>query len=287
MYNTYPSDFTTYEEVNDQLKGLTVGADLTADKTLIIRYIHDASRMIVGWTHRTFVPYIDTSAQVGYDLSPYRVQKLPDDTLVVTSITDTAGDTVTASSYRLRDIYNSFNAMPYGYFELAYNASYGVSDANSFSRTWSIDGIFGYSNQPYANAWVNTTTLAENISATTTTSFNVTDATNIDTLDYIRVNNEFMQVTAISTNTLTVKRGVNGSTAVNTHESTDAVEVWQVNDAVKLACTRLAAWLYSSRQNELTTIQFQDGTVATARYPQTVQVSLAPYVKPLVESLHS
>ena len=286
MYNTYPSDFTTYEEVNEQIKALTSGSDLTADKTAILQYIHDASRMIVGWTHRTFIPYIDTSAQVLYDISPHRVQKLPDDTLSVTSIQDTAGDTVTSSLYRLRSIYNDLNAYPYGYFELSSSADYSTTDTNDFSRTWTIDGVFGYSNQPYTMAWLDTTTLGANIDATTTTVFDVSDATNIDTLDYIRVNDEFMQVTAISTNTLTVKRGVNGSTAVATHLSGDTVEVWQVNDAVKLACTRLAAWLYSSRQNEYQSIQFQDGTVASIRYPQIVRASLQPYVKPIVESIH-
>ena len=286
MYNTYPSDFTTYEEVNEQIKALTSGSDLTADKTAILQYIHDASRMIVGWTHRTFIPYIDTSAQVLYDISPHRVQKLPDDTLSVTSIQDTAGDTVTSSLYRLRSIYNDLNAYPYGYFELSSSADYSTTDTNDFSRTWTIDGVFGYSNQPYTMAWLDTTTLGANIDATTTTVFDVSDATNIDTLDYIRVNDEFMQVTAISTNTLTVKRGVNGSTAVATHLSGDTIEVWQVNDAVKLACTRLAAWLYSSRQNEHQSIQFQDGTVASIRYPQIVRASLQPYVKPIVESIH-
>lgn len=284
MYSLYPSDYTTYEAVNAQLKPLTSGADLTNDKSVIIDYIREASTLISSWCYRTFVPYIHTSAKIDYFLSPFMIQELPDDTLSVSSISDADDTVISSSDYRLRDTLNSLSGMPYRYIEFSSNASLSYTDSDNFSPVFTINGIFGYSNQSYDNAWVTVTSTQGAIGNATTTSVTVQDATGIETLDYIRVESEFMQVTAISSNTLTVLRGVNGSTAVQ-HNDTPDVEVWKIPQAVKLACTRLSAWLYVSRQTEIQTVQFQDGTVAGINYPSIVQRSLSQYVKPIIESI--
>lgn len=287
MYNTYPSDYTTYDHVDDQLKALTTGASLDNDLATIVIYIHEASQLINAWCGRTFVPYISTSESVRYAISRSRYQQLPDDTLSLTSITDTSGTTVLASSYKLLNELYQANGSPYRYIEIASSASISYADSSDFHPSFTVDGIFGYSQQPYANAWVNTTTMNNdgNLSASAT-SLVVTASTNIETLDYIRIEDEFMQVTTIdsATETLTLKRGVNGSTAT-THDDSTQIDVWQVNHAIKLATTRLTAWLYSSRQNETQAIQFQDGTVAGVNYPQIVQQSIAQYIKPIAESV--
>ena len=57
------------------------------------------------------------------------------------------------------------------------------------------------------------TNLAAAISSTSATSFSVDDATDIEANQNIKVDNEEMTVTNISSSTLTVIRGVNGTTA--------------------------------------------------------------------------
>lgn len=279
MHNIYQYDLTTYEQVNDQLRPLPAQGNtvtLSDDKTTIVKYIGEASQMITNWCNRSFVPYINTSADVLYCLSPYGVQELPDDTLSVTSITDTGGTAITL--YELRDIYNELSGYPYRYFQISNQQSYSVTDSNGYSPRWTVNGIFGYSKQSYANTWVNTTTLNDASVTDSVTSITVSSAANIETLDYIRVETEFMQVTDTATNTLTVIRGVNGSTAAS-HADTTQVDVWRIDPAIKLAATRLASYLYSSRQQEFQSVQFQDGTIASVNYPQIVLASIRDYVR--------
>ena len=287
MYNSYPSDYTTYDAVNDQIKGLASGADMTADQTTIVGYIRDASRLINMWCNRTFVPYISDAEQKEYCIDYKGIQPLPDDMLSLTSVADTSGTTVTASTYRVLSIARELSGYPYGFLEFSTLRNFSYTDTDSFSPSFTFDGIFGFSDRSYANSWVSRTTMNNGgqLSASAT-SIILTSVTNIDTLDYIRIEDEFMQVTAIDTdtNTVTVLRGVNGSTAA-THDDSTTVYVWLVNDAIRLACTRLSAWLYSSRQNEHQQITFNDGTVAGVNYPAIVQTSLLGYIKPLAESV--
>lgn len=69
---------------------------------------------------------------------------------------------------------------------------------------------------------VDTTTLSADITDTAATSIDVTSASSLTVGEYIRVNDEFMLINGISTNTLTVARGELGTTAT-THTSADTV----------------------------------------------------------------
>lgn len=70
----------------------------------------------------------------------------------------------------------------------------------------------------------NTTTISADITDTAATSITVADATgaSLTVGDYIRINNEFLLIGQIATNTLTVARGQLGTTAA-THTSGDTV----------------------------------------------------------------
>lgn len=150
-----------------------------------------------------------------------------------------------------------------------------------------MNGIWGYSRRSYANSWDTLTTMSVSIDDEVT-SIVVADSSLIETLDYIRIEDEFMQVTDndTATNTLTVTRGVNGSTAVAHDGTLTALNIdrWLVEYAVKDACTRLAAFLYRSRQSTGSAIVFQDGTVAS-QYPALVWTSLWQYKRPVYESV--
>lgn len=112
-----------------------------------------------------------------------------------------------------------------------------------------IAGTWGY-NADYANAWLNTgqtITNAGGIDADDTT-FTVTDVDAANTLGFtpaisagnlLQIDSEWMQVTAtnISTNTVTVLRGQNGSTAA-AHNQGTAVYAYQVEESVKRATFR-------------------------------------------------
>lgn len=289
MYNTYPSDYTTYERVNDQLKSNPSEGDLTNDQTIIEQYIRVASDQVRQFCSRTFVPYIMDDVEVLYAaLSRYWVLNLPDDTQLVSQITGDDEAVVPSDQYRLRDYHNQLSSYPKRYVEFSRLANIYINSSGAdFAPSFSINGIWGYSNRPYEDSWQTLTTLTASINASVT-SVTVTSSNDLECLDYIRIEDEFMQVTAndAGTDTITVIRGVNGSTAA-AHDGTVTpldVDRWKVEDAVRDATTRLTAYLYASRQATGNTIVFQDGTVAS-QYPALVWSSLLAYKRVLFESV--
>ena len=68
------------------------------------------------------------------------------------------------------------------------------------------------------------TNLAAAISSTSSTSFSVDDATDIEVNQNIKVDSEEMTVTNISSSTLTVIRGVNGTTAATHSDNANVLE---------------------------------------------------------------
>ena len=120
-----------------------------------------------------------------------------------------------------------------------------------------IAGVWGY-HSDYNNAWldVDTITTVGGINASVTT-FTVTDVDGLNAYGLtprlsagalIRVDSEFMEVTAtnITTNTVTVRRGVNGSTAA-IHAESATVAMFQVEDNIRRVVARQAAFLYARR----------------------------------------
>ena len=73
-----------------------------------------------------------------------------------------------------------------------------------------------------------TTTLAEDITATKT-QFNVADANNLSVNGYIDIGEELMMIKTISGNTLTVKRGSDGTTKAS-HINGDAISIVNAAD---------------------------------------------------------
>lgn len=119
-----------------------------------------------------------------------------------------------------------------------------------------INGTWGF-NRDYANAWLAVDALAAAITTTTATTFTVADVDGEDPYgriprisagNLLRIDDEFMEVlsTVVGTNTVTVKRGVNGSTAA-THLISAVVKTWQVEEPIKRATLRQTAFLYARR----------------------------------------
>lgn len=118
-----------------------------------------------------------------------------------------------------------------------------------------VTGTWGYSSD-YANAWQTADALAADIDDSVT-AITVADADGTDWRGFtprfspgafIRIGTEFMHVDAVdtSTNTLTVRRGANGSTAA-AHTAGDDIDVYVVEDDINRITARHAATLYARR----------------------------------------
>lgn len=118
-----------------------------------------------------------------------------------------------------------------------------------------VTGIWGW-NRDYANAWMSVDTLSAGItsSATSLTVADIDGANaygltpRISAGNLLQIDSEWLEVTATdtATNTATVRRGMNGSTAV-LHNSGTAVAVWLVDEGINRACVRQVGSEYAKR----------------------------------------
>lgn len=142
-----------------------------------------------------------------------------------------------------------------------------------------ITGTWGL-HRDYANAWQAVDTLQAAIATTTATTFTVASAAGNDTFgiaprlspgNLVRIDDEMMEVSSVATNTITVRRGVNGSTAA-THGNGATVETFIVEEPVRYAVARQAG-LMTSRYGAYTTVEVT-GAGSEIRYPTDLLIEL-------------
>lgn len=120
-----------------------------------------------------------------------------------------------------------------------------------------IAGVWGMHRYYAQDAWQAADALAAAIVSTTATTLTVADVDGADYLGFtprisagniIRIDSEAMEVTATNTttNVVTVRRGVLGTTAA-THSNGATVEVYYPEEPVQRAVYRQAAFLYARR----------------------------------------
>lgn len=145
---------------------------------------------------------------------------------------------------------------PYHYLRLTSSfdhwQSYCTSDNSpNFAA---ITGIWGM-HRDYANAWLAVDALAAAITTTTATTFTVASVSGYDANyrtprlsagQLIQIDSEWMEITHTDsgTNTVTVRRGVHGTTAA-THLINAVVSVWQVEDTIRNEVARQVGYMYA------------------------------------------
>lgn len=143
-----------------------------------------------------------------------------------------------------------------------------------------VTGVWGY-NTDYSHAWLGVDTLSAAILNTTATTFTVAnvdgdnpyaESPRISAGNLIQIDTEWMDVVAtdIVTDTVTVIRGVNGSTAA-THVLGAVVSVYLVPEDIRRIC-RQAAFQYARigafdivRQSDFSTVQFPEDLLTEIR----------------------
>jgi hypothetical protein len=93
------------------------------------------------------------------------------------------------------------------------------------------------------------------------TSFDVGDGDNFEVFQYIKIDDEYMLITDISTDTLTVERAVNGTVAA-AHADDDAIYTFKPNDSAESAVRRRVAWLVNNPGEQKVIAPLPDGTIS-------------------------
>lgn len=232
-----------------------------------------ASAFITAQTGRSFVPYRDSLTIVWDDVKfDIKRGRLPlNEDLLILSTLDFGALSITASDYRV----SPSSALPTDALFLSRTSMTGA--VYDFGAAYVIDGIWGYVTN-LSQAWTRAQA-SLSIGSTTATAITVTVGTsvNYETLSYLKIDDEYLQVTDIdlATDVLTVVRGVNGTTAA-IHNSAALYRFNPEPDVAK-AATLLAAYFYQRRSDAAGSVQYSDGSINLDAYPINVRDVIRQY----------
>jgi hypothetical protein len=227
-------------------RGQSVTTDTTDDATMSAILDQAAREVETRCGNRTFYPryekrYYDVPV---YQNSP-RILFLDDDLLEVVTITNGDKNVVTSDLYNLKPK----NYSPHYAIQLIGPISvfwiFDVTNGN-IEKVISVEGWWGFHNRYEQRAWTLAGTIATAITTTTATSITMTAGHTLVKDTIIKIDNEIFNLTNVSSNTLTVTRGDNGSTAA-THLILAPVYVWNVQPEIKIATMMLAQSIYQQR----------------------------------------
>jgi len=288
--------YATADDLRDYLAGTSYSSGWTSDAGAIRRILEASSRRIDDYCGGgTFGPQTETRY---YDIgsgalrqSPqYQVMTggsevasgnstagvVPLDGWIVSTTTVTAyGATDRATSETLTEGYNNdfflmpYNTSPKTILKMNEDTTKGL---DSGQQTLSILGQWGYTSGTIS------VTTSDAISSTTATSASVASAAGLGPAQTILIDSEQLYITAISGNTLTVERGVNGSTAA-THSGGASVYRYDYPELVAQACLDLSKIVFRDRDmGAVTAIGSGEATITSAEGElQSILMTLDQY----------
>jgi len=227
----------------DQLKTAINVTGSTYDD-ILIESLRRAARLIDTLTGRQFYP---TLATRHFDGSGNSDLWLPEPLLTATTVSLSSDLGVTYTALVANTDYwvsngREYDKTPYQLLRINPNGDYSVWYANH--RAVKIVDIFGY-HTDYAQAWPLSGDSVQDSGGITAvaTSITVADGNGADDQgvtprfscgNLLKIEDEFLQLASVSTNTLTVVRAVNGTTAA-THAKDKLIYVWRPEPIVTQA----------------------------------------------------
>ncbi len=247
---------TSIKDARRELKP-TLSSD-TSNNAYLVQALRAAERRFVDRVGFDFVPAVRTLEL--YDA--YRDDRvlhngirlmLPGPLLAASALAN--GVTALAGNdYQLVALEPTRPTMPYAAVRLI-STVWAADSLTTPNAT--ITGTWGY-HADYANAWLTSgDTVRDNPLTSGATSLTVADADGADAYgetprfspgQVVKIESEWLEVLAVNptTNVLTVKRGINGSTAA-AHVQGTAISVWEADPAAVRAITRWVALMLDRR----------------------------------------
>lgn len=213
--------FRQYATLNQlaAIKDIDMTAITAAQITRLQSKLRFASTQIDNFTHRFFEPVIATKTFDWQD--SYCLDFRGNDLLALTSISDTLQGAIDTTGAVL---YGGNDETVGPYYRIELEPGFAVFGYLVWpQRAITVIGTWGYHDE-YAHAFTDSSDTVQNATqiSASVTSLTVTSASGADTNgdsprfqvgQIIRMGTEYSYISAISTNTLTIIRGVNGSTA--------------------------------------------------------------------------
>ena len=239
--------YGTYATIGD-LKGV-LGITSTTDDTVMRKMLESASRSIDQYYNRRFYVTSETKTFDGAN-----TLWLPDLLSITTLKTDEGNDGTFENTYATTDyilygggLEDSLNVFPKTRIEINPSGNYS-SFASGYKVGVQIVGTWGYGNGISATPYIIDTTTNEAISVAET-AIDVTSVTNLSAGNTILVESEQMYIYSIATLTLTVEKGVNGTTDA-AHDTAKSIYIYQYPADIRQACIDLGVALYQNRAKQ-------------------------------------
>jgi hypothetical protein len=272
-----------YATLVDLRRQLGLSSSQTADDDQLLTLLGAASRLIDGYAGRRFFPLRQTHS---YSYRDPGVLLLRDDLLALHTLTNGDGVELDSAVYHLQPPGESvMSSVVLDRTQAAFTHSGDPVDAIQVEGTW------GY-HPDWTNAWADSgDSVQDNPLSSSATTLTVNDADAPLETGYgqrfavgqlLRIEDEYLHVLAINTttNTLTVARGVNGTTAAS-HNQAVQIDVYEPPADIRQVCLRVAAWLY--KQRDAGFVQAAGGLrgqiVVPPALPADVEQILAPLVR--------
>ena len=263
--------YASTDDLRDYLAGTSYSAGWTSDSATLRRIVEVASKRIDNHMGmQSFGPRTETRY---YDIGSGSLRNSPQNLVRNTGSTNIGNfnayesaidlnawliSATTVTSFKATDRSSSetltegyandfflepYNTNPKVRIKLNEDTSKGFY---SGQQTFSILGQWGYQND------TTVVTTVDAVSSTTTTSVSVSSASGFGPAQTILVGTEQMYITSISGNTLTVERGVNGSTAA-THSGGDNASQYDYPEVAVQACLDLGKIIFRDRDMGVST----------------------------------
>lgn len=229
---------------------LGLAASDTADDARLLAVLQAASAQIERAAGRHFCPRRATlEHSIGVNSAADRTELLLDDDLLeLTALTNGDGSAINLSDVLLLPGVDASSSL------LLLTGGNSFTYDESPQRAVSVSGIWGW-HESWSQAWrASSDTVQNNPLGSSATTLTVVDADGLDSAGetprfqvghLIRIESEYLRVIGVNTvsNQLTVRRGVNGTTAVS-HAQNTVIDVFQPAPDVAALNLRWAAWLY-------------------------------------------
>lgn len=267
-------------------KGALIGnVSITTHDTRLRQLIEAVSRIVDQYCRRHFHSLTETRYFSGDGSVSH---SLPWDVISVTTLKeDTTGNATYDTTWATTDyVLGPYDAAPTGRAYLPQTAPYYVLEVDQRTtgtktsigkgqRRFELVGNFGYSQSSYAAV-----SLAAEPMDATELGFDVDDGTEFSAGQTILVDSEQMYISSITTNTLTVLRGVNGTTAA-THADNAAISIIEYPDPVREAVLLEAGLLLETRGYRRQLGNFETGIITPfgRTFSAETLMKLDPYRK--------
>lgn len=232
----------------------------TSDDNRLLDYIEWAARLVEWWKGRRYDPraeirVYDTPHPGGsmfgvYDASfmagaSNHVLRLDDDLLEVVELTNGDGSVILGADYVLEPA----NIHPKNRIRLRSSQIWLESDSGP-EQAISLSALWGYHDR-WGDAWKTADTVQDDPLSSNAVTVTITDATKFEAGQLVRIGSEYSLIEVVNENdpasdTLTVERGFNGTTAVE-HAKNSAIEIFQPFGPIQQICIRLVKWRYAQK----------------------------------------